>query len=455
MSSKNPVEQCTPSRSATASAARLSATWRFLNGLALASNVDMSTSGPDRPVALTFLNAYTGGMSGGDIWFIEVARRTPQVKWLVVTSASGVRACTDRGLTADFIVTSGEETFRGVVTTYLRRTATAIWRTRGVSADIIVATSDAPPDVVPAAWHRAVRRQPPTAWVQRVFHLVPRRRGRIPAYVVQLTGHLVIAALCDLIVVDSENLRRQLTKRGVRKHRTIVSKPGIADFPVISSSSPPTQFEAIYVGRLNRSKGVLDLPAIWGEVLTRVPEARLGIAGYGAPTMVAELTRRIVAAGVADHVSLLGFIPDANLRSLHEAARSFVFPSHEEGFGIAVLNAMSLGLPVVAWKLPALEEHFANSIDMVQEGDVGSFADHVCRLLLDDAYLSARKAQARERARRYDWNLTAATEYDLALAPLIADGRRRKRLLGDSTSGGGHRLHASADEVTERNEGLL
>lgn len=402
-----------------------------------------------RPVVLAYLNAYTAGMSGGDMWFIEVARRTSHVRWVVVTSEGGASACRRRGLDAEFIITSHEVEVNGLIGIYLMRTIKGIWHTRHIRPDIVEATSDAPPDVLPALWHRLARQRkgantrtldpsiyrsegyPKRArWVQRVFHIVPRRRGRMVAHAVQWFDHVIVAALADSVVVDSEILRRDLVRRGIGRNRITVSKPGVTALPM-GKEAEPAPAHGLYIGRLMPSKGVLELPAIWARVVERIPDARLFIAGYGSVSIVRRLQEKIAASGLSAHVAVLGFVPDTDLRALYDRARIFVFPSHEEGFGMAVLDAMSLGLPVVAWRIPALEENFADAVDLVQEGDIEAFATRSISLWSSDEQWSRRRGDARRCAARYEWGVTAATEYADVLAPLLdhrAVSRPRTRL---------------------------
>lgn len=377
-----------------------------------------------RPTVLALLNAYTAGMSGGDMWFIEVARRLPEVRWIVVTSAAGARICTDRGLDAEYVLTSTEAEFGRVATTYLRRTWVATWKTRHLCPDVVWATSDAPPDVLPALCHRLMggRSRP---WVQRIFHLVPRRRGRIVAWVVQLGCHLLVAAGSDRVVVDSDLLRQELAHRGIGRQRTFVSRPGAAAFPP-GHREPDGSLHGLYVGRLKREKGVLELPDIWARVVQRVPGAQLAIAGHGPPETVTAIGRRIDDVGMQENVRLLGFVPDGELPALHRRARAFLFPSHEEGFGMAVLDALSLGLPVVAWRLPALQEHFGEAVDTVDEGDLEAFARRVAALITDDDLFTSRQDLAVEVTQRFDWNTTAATERAVAIDEMVRRTRRRR-----------------------------
>lgn len=62
-------------------------------------------------------------------------------------------------------------------------------------------------------------------------------------------------------------------------------------------------------------------------------------------------------------------------------SKVFIHPSHEEGFGVAPLEAQACGLPVVAWNLPVYQEVFPKGMIKVEMGDIKRFADKVLDLL--------------------------------------------------------------------------
>ena len=83
---------------------------------------------------------------------------------------------------------------------------------------------------------------------------------------------------------------------------------------------------------------------------------------------------------------------------------------------------MAAGLPVVATTIPGYAAVARDGIDgvLVPPGDAGALADALCALLQDRARIEALGAQARERARRYDWSAVGAEieeAYNDALKP--------------------------------------
>jgi glycosyltransferase involved in cell wall biosynthesis len=105
---------------------------------------------------------------------------------------------------------------------------------------------------------------------------------------------------------------------------------------------------AVFVGRLSAEKGLETLVDTWPLVRTRHPNASLVLVGEGPerPALEARVQARGLTLGTGQAIDLPGALPDVT-QVLREADL-FVLPSREEGMSIALLEAMALGIPVVA-----------------------------------------------------------------------------------------------------------
>jgi glycosyltransferase-like protein len=111
-----------------------------------------------------------------------------------------------------------------------------------------------------------------------------------------------------------------------------------------------------------------------------------------------------------DDVVLVGTVPDAELPAWYAAADVLAFPSTKEGWGLAVLEAMSSGLPVVASDLPVFGEYLTSGRDalLVPVDDAPALAGALAAVL-DDAELAASLRQAAlATAHRFTWARSAA-----------------------------------------------
>jgi glycosyltransferase involved in cell wall biosynthesis len=157
---------------------------------------------------------------------------------------------------------------------------------------------------------------------------------------------------------------------------------------------------AIAVGRLTPQKGFDRLIPAFAKVVERHPEWTLRICGGGR--LRKELERLVGEHDLANHVTLLGSISDIE-RQL-AASSMFVLSSRFEGLPMAMIEAMSKGLPVVAFDCPTgpaeVVEHGRSGL-LVPNGDVEALAAAILELIEDEARRHAYGAAAAQRAEAF------------------------------------------------------
>ena len=111
-----------------------------------------------------------------------------------------------------------------------------------------------------------------------------------------------------------------------------------------------------------------------------------------------------------DDVVLLGTVPDAELPGWYAAADVLAFPSTKEGWGLAVLEAMSAGLPVVASDLPVFREFLTPGRDalLVPVDDPPALAAALAAILDDPELADRLRLAARATVERFSWARSAA-----------------------------------------------
>jgi len=117
--------------------------------------------------------------------------------------------------------------------------------------------------------------------------------------------------------------------------------------------------------------------------------------------------RAVVSSRVENFVRFLGFVPLDTLRVFYRAAAAFAFPSLYEGFGLAPLEAMACGTPVVASNLPSLVEAVGDAAELVSPDNVFDIARGIRDVLLDQDRRSALITAGLAQARRFHWDHTA------------------------------------------------
>jgi glycosyltransferase involved in cell wall biosynthesis len=187
----------------------------------------------------------------------------------------------------------------------------------------------------------------------------------------------------------------------VRARARVVPNPlpaGLLDRPLASLPHEP---RLVTVGRLHPDKGLDVLVEAMARVRREVPAATLRIVGgaqEGYEGLPADLEARAAARGLADAVELAGAVADPTPHVA--AARCYVQASRTETFGLAVLEAMAIGTPVVATAVGGVA-------DLVRDGhggllvapeDPAALAAAVVRVLRDDDLAAQLRAGGRALA---------------------------------------------------------
>jgi glycosyltransferase-like protein len=112
---------------------------------------------------------------------------------------------------------------------------------------------------------------------------------------------------------------------------------------------------------------------------------------------------------LGNDVVLVGTVPDADIAPWYAAADVLAFPSVKEGFGLAVLEAMSARIPVVTSDLPVFREYLVPGRDalLVAPGDVGGLADALLATMEDAALRQALVSAGSAVTQRFTWQASA------------------------------------------------
>ena len=123
--------------------------------------------------------------------------------------------------------------------------------------------------------------------------------------------------------------------------------------------------------------------------------------------------RAVIATRVEPFVRFLGFVPIETLKVFYKAALVFAFPSLYEGFGLAPLEAMACGTPVVASNLPSLVEAVNDAAELVTPDNVFDIARGLRELLTNDEKRRSLALAGAAQSRRFNWIDTARHVLDV------------------------------------------
>ncbi|MFZ4506184.1 MAG: glycosyltransferase family 4 protein [Fimbriimonas sp.] len=165
------------------------------------------------------------------------------------------------------------------------------------------------------------------------------------------------------LVAVSNFVRGMLHGRGI-PDRFIDTVHNGTDFDELESISPETVASELEIpenrklvgllGRVCREKGHLEMVAAMPQIRKAHPEAHFVFVGKVEPTFELEMQAAIDSAGISDRLTLTGLRHD--VPRLLDAFALTTMPSHRETFGLAALEAMARGKPVVASRVGGLPE---------------------------------------------------------------------------------------------------
>jgi glycosyltransferase involved in cell wall biosynthesis len=207
----------------------------------------------------------------------------------------------------------------------------------------------------------------------------------------------------DAVITISEYTRQRAVDRfGIAPEKVVVCYPGAPSWspqPVSPASGP-----ILHVGTIEPRKNIPTLLEAYDELRRRTAHAPpLIFAGHVDPSA------SILHRGHGDGVTFLGYVSEAEKRRLYGEASMLVMASTEEGFGIPAVEAMTVGLPVVATSRGSLPEVVGNAALLADPADPGSFADAMQRVLDDPSLRATLRERGIRRAAGFRWDTSAAT----------------------------------------------
>ncbi len=239
-------------------------------------------------------------------------------------------------------------------------------------------------------------------------HFVHPARTRRRGIVARISNeiHQAVGRHVDRIVAISEAVRAAAVAREAataRKIRVVLN--GIRDPEADTLTDPEAVRRGLGVetgtplvvclSRLDAEKNLEVLIEAMRTVTAAIPQARCVIAGAGGEQ--ANLQRRIDAAGLAGTVRLLGFHADP--LSLVRAGNVFVLPSALEPFGLSIVEAMALGVPVIAVRAGGPQEIVVEGVSglLVPPGGAAEMATAITSGLRQPDLAARLGAGGRER----------------------------------------------------------
>lgn len=224
-----------------------------------------------------------------------------------------------------------------------------------------------------------------------------------------------VVRVADGLIVSTEQEKHDLVRLyGARGHKVRVIPAGVdlgmfkpVDKNVARSSLGLRKKKVIlYVGRIDPIKGLDNLIEAVALLEEKDDTSLLIVGGkHGYDVELERLKFKVGELGIREHVIFVGAVPQSRLPEYYSAADVFVLPSYAESFGLAALESMACGTPVVASRVGGLST-------FISDGETGylipwhcpePFAQRLDMLLANPALRDVMGAAALAKASEMSW----------------------------------------------------
>ena len=227
----------------------------------------------------------------------------------------------------------------------------------------------------------------------------------------------IVAKLAKKIITPTESVQREVCKHLPVKANRVIAIPSAArqSFrPVPPEQTVETRRKLaieddflLFVGTLEPRKNLLTLLKAFDQIVRQTSlRPQLVIAG-GEGWLMDVTFSFIKQSGIGDRLRLTGYLADDELRALYSACRIFIYPSLYEGFGLPPLEAMACGAPVIAGRVPALQEVLGNAARLVDPLDVEALAGSIVELMENEEERRRLASDGPKHAAKFSWAETA------------------------------------------------
>lgn len=222
---------------------------------------------------------------------------------------------------------------------------------------------------------------------------------------------LVLLKKADRIFVISEDLKQYLLKRNFNCRNVFVTGNGVeVDLIKKAQKNISYNIDALFIGRVNETKGIYDLIRVLQIVREKYPNFQLAIMGRGDETSEKIFKNKIIKNNLEKNIQFLGYKSGIEKYNIIMSSKLFLFLSPSESFGVALLEAVCCGLKAVVYELePYKKIYLNNEVIMVTKNNYSKAADEVLKII-DRSDFENKKGKL--LLNKYSWDVIAKKEYE-------------------------------------------
>lgn len=216
----------------------------------------------------------------------------------------------------------------------------------------------------------------------------------------------------DVIFVSTPELMDYLIGRRFNREKLVPTGFGI-ESDLIKKAKPEEKYkiDALFVGRINETKGIYDMLKVLKIIIKKFPNFQLAIMGEGDAKTKKHFKKEIKRLDLENNVKFLGYRNGMEKYNIIKSAKSFWFlsVSKSESFGVALLEAVCSGIPSFAYDLPQFSRIYqSGEVDISPKGDHRAVAKKVIELFEKSNFCNEK---GKLLVDKFSWEKIAETEY--------------------------------------------
>jgi len=226
-----------------------------------------------------------------------------------------------------------------------------------------------------------------------------------------------MAKKSKIIITVSENSKKdiiELLKQNPNKIKVVYN--GVSDnFKSLEKGNRIFNFNyMLFVGTVdypgkNIFNAITAFEAFKNETKENLKFIICGMKGKGFDV----IDEKINTSPYKEDILYLGYVEDDKLKIIYNYAKIFIFISYYEGFGLPILEAMKLGVPVITSNRSSLPEVAGNAAIIVDPDDVISIKEAIKNLYYNEELSNELKTKGYENVAKYSWQKTAEKTLDI------------------------------------------
>jgi len=367
------------------------------------------------------------GISGGDIRLFEIMKNMNQVEKHILTTTNWLSAMEKLEISCDKKTVINYEVNPWALSNLWISIVSFFKSYRKIKLekeDIIYSSCEHLYDVLPAMKMKIFKK---AQWYA-VYHWVEDypwkdKRGNtpfVPRYLYWLnrafSGFLIKLFASKILAVSEPTKEKLISMKKIKPERIKavdcwVNYEKIIEVRKKYESEKWTEFDAVFMKRLNYWKWVSDLLEIWKKVSKVKKDAKLWVIWEGSEDILEKINAFIKENNLENNIKLFGVVYDFEEKfRIINSSKLFILPSHEENWAIVIWEAMAIWAPVLVYDLPEITPIWKDNVEWVERFDTNQFSEKILKYLWDENLRKQKMEKADAFIPSLDWKNIANNE---------------------------------------------